>query len=253
MEPGTQDDRVDGAPAGSMMGRIADIRRRMASAASGAGRNPDGVRLLLASKTIPPSTIIEALHGGCRLIGENRVQEVLAKAPALRAEPHETHFIGHLQRNKINQLLPYVSCVQTVDSADLARRLNESLARETTGGVDGRRIEVMIQVNVSGEESKYGIGFDAAPALLAEIAALPRLLVIGYMTVGLNSADRAAVRAGYAELAAFRDKALAAGFEGAQGATGLSMGMSGDLELAIAEGSTMVRIGSAVFGPRATT
>ncbi len=205
------------------------------------------VRLLLATKTIEPARILSVLAAGYTLIGENRVQEIVAKAPELAAVDHECHLIGHLQTNKVNQLLPHVSCVQTLDSAELARRLN------ARAEVLQRTLDVLIQVNVSGEPSKSGVPLGGVPALLAQVARFPALRIRGYMTIGLNSPDLPAVRAGYRALAAFRDQAVAAGLDGAEHATQLSMGMSGDFAEAIAEGATMVRVGSAVFGRRPTT
>ncbi len=224
--------------------RLATIAGQVRAAAVAAGRNPSDVRLLLATKTIEPARILQALTGGCSLIGENRAQEVVAKAAALAGVPHECHFIGHLQANKVNQVLPHVSCVQTVDSADLARRLNDRAA------LLERTLDVLIQVNVSGEKSKHGVALTEVPSLLADVSGYPALRIRGYMTIGLNSADTAAVRAGYRALTAFRDDARTRGLAGAELATELSMGMSGDFAAAIAEGSTMVRVGSAVFGRR---
>ncbi|MET3804981.1 pyridoxal phosphate enzyme (YggS family) [Nakamurella sp. UYEF19] len=225
--------------------RLADVIEQVAAAAVAAGRSPADVRLLLATKTIDPDRILRVLGAGHRLIGENRAQEVVAKADALAPSEHECHFIGHLQANKINQVLPHVSCVQTVDSAELGRRLH------SRAELLDRTLDVMVQVNVSGEDSKSGIALAQAPELLATLAGFDRLRVRGYMTIGLNSPDLAAVRAGYRSLADFRDGARSKGLAGAEQATELSMGMSGDFAAAIAEGSTMVRLGSAVFGRRA--
>lgn len=201
---------------------------------------------MLATKTIAPPVILEVIGAGFGLIGENRVQEVVAKADEIVAAglPYQCHFIGHLQRNKINQVLPHVTCIQTIDSIDLAQRLDARLAT-----VD-RQLDVLVQVNVSGEASKSGLPIAEVPPLLAAIAVLPTLTVTGYMTIGLNSPDAAAVRAGYRSLAAFREDALNIGVPGAEHATELSMGMSGDFTDAIAEGATIVRVGSAVFGRR---
>ncbi len=238
-------DRSSGQPGRSeLIVRLTAVADQVGDAARAAGRAADDVRLLLATKTIEPARIREALSAGYDLIGENRAQEVVAKADELAATAHECHFIGHLQANKINQVLPHVQCVQTVDSAELARRLDDRVGRL------GRTLDVLIQVNVSGEGSKSGVGLSDAPALLAELARLDRLRVKGYMTIGLNSPDLSAVRAGYRALRTFRDDALARGLPGAEQATELSMGMSGDFPAAIAEGATMVRIGSAVFGRR---
>ncbi len=227
-----------------MLNRLATVAGQVGQAACAAGRPADDVRLLLATKTIEPARILQVIAAGYTLIGENRVQEVVSKADALAGVAHESHFIGHLQANKINQLLPHVSCVQTVDSADLGRRLHNRITAL------GRTLDVLIQVNVSAEASKSGVTLGQAPALLAELAGFHGLRVTGFMTIGLNSPDKSAVRAGYRALTAFRDDVATRGLAGAETATELSMGMSGDFAEAIAEGATLVRVGSAVFGAR---
>jgi pyridoxal phosphate enzyme (YggS family) len=233
-------------PTASLLDRLHDVANLVQEATIAAGRPTGCVRLLLATKTIAPPVVLEAISAGFGLIGENRAQEVVAKADELAASglPYECHFIGHLQRNKINQVLPHVTCIQTVDSVDLAERLDARLA-----SLD-RQLDVLLQVNVSGESSKSGLPIAEVPALLQTVADLPRLRVTGYMTIGLNSPDIGAVRAGYRSLSAFRDDALTRGLAGAEQATELSMGMSGDFAEAIAEGATIVRVGSAVFGNR---
>ena len=173
------------------------------------------------------------------LVGENRVQELVAKGPALVGLT-ALHLIGPLQSNKVNAALRWASCIESVESLDLAERLS---ARTT------QPLDVYVQVNVSGEESKHGVAPHDAVGLAVAVAALPNLQVAGLMTVGARSDDAGVVRAGYALLRSLRDEILAAG---TQTATGLSMGMSGDLELAVAEGATLVRVGSAVFGARPT-
>ncbi len=234
-----------GPTGGSDVDRLRSVRAQVVQAATAAGRDPAGVALLLATKTIEPARILEVVAAGHRLIGENRVQEVLAKAGALAGSGHECHLIGHLQGNKVNQVLPHITCVQTVDSAELGMRLNGRIA-----SLD-RTLDVFVQVNVSGESTKSGVVTAALPQLLADLAPLAALRVRGYMTVGLNSPDLGAVRAGYRALTEFRDRAQTDGLPGAEHAVELSMGMSGDFAEAIAEGATMVRVGSAVFGPRA--
>ncbi len=227
-----------------MLERLHRVRSQIDDAALAAGRKPADVQLLLATKTQSADRISTALRAGFTLIGENRVQEVVGKAEGLASIPHETHFIGHLQANKINQLLDHICCLETLDSAELARKLDQRLdSRE-------RDLDVLIQVNVSGEQSKSGVPPEAAVDLLAAVAACPRLTVRGYMTIGLNSDDLGAVRAGYRLLGQLRDSAVADGVPGAAAATELSMGMSGDFAAAIAEGATIVRLGSAIFGRR---
>ena len=233
---------ADGDP---MLVRLARLRAGIDSAARQAGRAPADVALLLATKTQPAERILLALHAGYTLIGENRVQELVEKNDALSVVPHTTHFIGHLQTNKINQVLGRISCLESLDSIELAGKLDSRLAAR---GLD---LDVLIQVNVSGEPSKSGVLPTAAADLVSAVAGLKNLTVRGFMTIGLNSPDRAAVRAGYRLLAGLRDEVVADRVPGASQATQLSMGMSGDFADAIAEGATIVRIGSAVFGQRA--
>lgn len=223
--------------------RLEELAGRIADAAAASGRADGDVRLLLATKTQPAERIAAALRAGFTLIGENRVQEITGKADELAAIPHTTHLIGHLQRNKVNAVLEHIDCLQSLDSAELAARLDRRLGdlQEPTGAGD-RVLDVMVQVNVSGEDSKYGVPPDRVEQLLEDVAGLPRLRPAGLMTIGLNSADLAAVRQGYAALRDLRDRLLPGG--------ALSMGMSGDYPAAIAEGATVVRLGSAVFGAR---
>ncbi|TDD70191.1 YggS family pyridoxal phosphate-dependent enzyme [Jiangella aurantiaca] len=222
---------------------LAAVRERVHAACVAAGRASDEVEVLLATKTQPAGRIAAAVAAGARLIGENRVQELAAKDTELTALvdglPYERHFIGHLQSNKVNQVLRYVSCVQSVDGVELADRLQRRL--ETLD----RTLDVLVQVNTSGEASKSGVAPDEAVAVVREVAERDRLRVRGLMTVGLQSPDEAAVRASYRALRELRDRAA-----DAAALPVLSMGMSGDLEAAVAEGATMVRVGSAVFGPR---
>jgi len=243
------DGELGGQPDGAagrdeLVARLAAARARVAEAVARAGRQTGSVRILLATKTVPASRIVTALDAGADLIGENRVQEVLAKYDELAGRRHQSHFIGHLQRNKVASLVGKVDCLQTLDSADLAKRLHRRLE-----AVDGT-LEVMVQVNVSGEATKSGVAPDRAADLVRTVGDLPRLKLRGYMTIGLNSPDRTAVRSGYAKLRALRDRLAESGLPGTADATELSMGMSGDFPDAIAEGATIVRLGSAVFGRR---
>ena len=234
---------------------LAVVRRRIADAAGVVGRDPAEVRLLLAVKTQPVAAIRAALDAGADLLGHNRAQELLATGPAL-AEPgvpaHEMHFIGHLQSNKVGQVLRWATCVQTVDTLRLAERLDATVARRGTAGDDGEPapLDVMVQVNTSGEPTKAGVEPSGATELATAVAALPHLRLRGFMTIGANSPDADVVRASYEALAAVRDRVLATGGPGTARARELSMGMSGDLELAVAAGATMVRVGTAVFGAR---
>jgi pyridoxal phosphate enzyme (YggS family) len=176
------------------------------------------------------------------------MQELEEKGPAFVAAGVEVHVIGPLQANKARVAVEWARTVQSVDTLDLAERLSR-LCLDA-----GRGMDVMIQVNVSGEASKHGVAPHDAYALAAAVSSLPALAVTGFMTVGLNSPDEAAVRDGYAALRAIRNDTLVRAERGENSALAsafeLSMGMSGDLEWAIAEGATMVRLGTAVMGTR---
>lgn len=236
--------------------RLARVRSRIAAAESAAGRTPESVRLLLAAKTIDPETLRAALladiaatattAGAARrvLVGENRVQELVAKAPELADLAPELHLIGPLQSNKVTAALRWASCVQSVDSPTLADRLARRCADTD------RTLDVMVQVNVSGEPTKHGVAPQDALDLVRAITGHERLRLRGFMTVGANTTDERDVRAGYAILRDLRDKVAYSGEAGTDAAVDLSMGMSRDLEAAVAEGATIVRIGTAVFGAR---
>lgn len=239
--------------------RLAAVHDRVAAAAAGAGRDPAEVRILLAVKTQTAAAVREALAVGARLLGHNRAQELVAMGPELAGPDvpeHEMHFIGHLQTNKVNQVLRWVTCVQSVDSARLAQRLDTAVARLAQGpdAAVARRgagpLDVLVQVNTSGEASKFGCAPDEALDLAAAVGAAEHLRLRGLMTIGANSPDPDRVRASYDRLAELGAAVRASGAPGTADATELSMGMSGDLEVAVAAGATMVRVGTAVFGPR---
>ncbi|HEY7859426.1 MAG TPA: YggS family pyridoxal phosphate-dependent enzyme [Candidatus Nanopelagicales bacterium] len=233
----------DGAAA--ILASLVQVRQRISNAAASAGAQQH-VDVLLATKTVPANRILIALRAGYSLIGENRVQELVEKSDDLAGVPHEAHFIGHLQKNKINQVLRHATCIQSVDSVELADQI---LARLPTSGSP---FDLFVQVNTSGEQSKYGCAPGEALALAQHIGTLPALHLRGFMTIGLFSDDLLAVAASYRRLRETRDAILAAQLPGTGDARELSMGMSGDLELAVAEGATMIRVGTAVFGSRAT-
>jgi pyridoxal phosphate enzyme (YggS family) len=236
--------------------RLARVRARIAAAESAAGRAPGSVRLLLATKTQDAATVRSAVladaagaattAGATRrvLLGENRVQELAAKGPELADLAPELHLIGPLQSNKVNAALRWATCVQSVDSPALADRLARRCA-----DVD-RTLDVLVQVNVSGEPTKHGTAPEDAWTVVRAVAAHDRLRLRGFMTIGANTTDEPTVRAGYALLRDLRDEVVGSGEPGTAGAAELSMGMSGDLEAAVAEGATIVRVGTAVFGAR---
>ena len=228
----------------NILENIAHIKERMAAACQRVGRKPEEVKLLLATKTVPPERIKIALQAGYTLIAENKVQELKEKYEALKDTPHTNHFIGHLQTNKIKEILRYeVSCVESVDRYDLAQKLHNRLESE------GKTLDIFIQVNTSGEESKFGAAPDQVLELVQQVAALPTLHIKGLMTIGLFSADTEQVRACFKLLKKIQQDIIALNLPNVQPQE-LSMGMSGDLETAIEEGATIVRVGTDIFGKR---
>jgi pyridoxal phosphate enzyme (YggS family) len=220
------------------------INQRIKYACEKAGRNSDEVKLLLATKTVSVERIKIALKNGQTLIAENKVQELKEKYEDLKDIPHENHFIGHLQTNKIKDILKYdVSCVQSLDRLDLAEKLHQRLLLE------GKTIDVLIQVNTSNEESKFGIHPDNVVELIKNVSKLDTLKIKGLMTIGLFSAETEKVRACFKLLKKLQQEIIQQNIPNVE-MKELSMGMSGDLETAIEEGSTIVRVGTAVFGAR---
>ena len=222
--------------------RVREVRGRIEAAARRAGRDPRSVRLLAATKQVPPERIAEAVAAGVDALGENRIQEARSKLAAFRGV-RPLHMIGHLQRNKAKTAVELFDVVESVDSLELAQLLSRLVSER--GGTLG----VFVEVNTSGEPGKYGIEPAGARALALEAAALPGLAVAGLMTVGPLTDDEAAVRRAFRRLVELREEIardLASMRDGA-----LSMGMSGDLEAAVEEGSTLVRVGTAIFGERA--
>ena len=220
------------------------IQQRITAACLKNNRNSNEVRLLLATKTVSAENIKSAIASGETLIGENKVQEIKEKFEVLQSISHEKHFIGHLQTNKIKDILKYnVTCIQSVDRLDLAEKLNQRLLSEN------KTIEVMIQVNTSNEASKFGIHPDNAIELIQQVSELKALKITGLMTIGLFSAETEKVRACFKLLKNIQEKANLLNIPNLN-LKELSMGMSGDLETAIAEGATIVRVGTAIFGQR---
>lgn len=223
--------------------RLEAVQARVNQALAEAGRPAGSVRVLVATKTQPAELVrrvlaLPAAQGMLR--GENRVQELVAKGPQLADVQLPTHLIGPLQSNKINAALRWVSGIESIASLELAQAISSRLE-------PGRSLEVMIQVNVSGEATKSGSAPSEALELARQVRELPGLILTGFMTIGANTPDQGLVRDGYARLAQIRGEALK---QGLGEHLELSMGMSSDLESAIAEGATIVRVGTAVFGPR---
>lgn len=220
------------------------ILKRIENACINAGRNPKEVKLLIATKTVSADRIKIALQTGQTLIAENKVQEVKEKYEDLKNIPHTSHFIGHLQTNKIKDILKYgVQCVQSVDRLDLAEKLHQKLLAEE------REMDILIQVNTSNEESKFGVSPENTLDLVKEISTLSTLKIKGLMTIGLFSSDEERVRTCFQLLKSLQQKITNLNLPNVE-MKELSMGMSGDLEIAIQEGATIVRVGTAIFGER---
>lgn len=220
------------------------ILKRIENACINAGRNPKEVKLLMATKTVSADRIKIALQTGQTLIAENKVQEVKEKYEDLKNIPHTSHFIGHLQTNKIKDILKYgVQCVQSVDRLDLAEKLHQKLLAEE------REMDILIQVNTSNEESKFGVSPENTLDLVKEISTLSTLKIKGLMTIGLFSSDEERVRTCFQLLKSLQQKITNLNLPNVE-MKELSMGMSGDLEIAIQEGATIVRVGTAIFGER---
>lgn len=220
------------------------INQRIKNACEKTGRNADEVKLLLATKTVSAERIKLALENSETLIAENKVQELKEKYEDLKDIPHENHFIGHLQTNKIKDILKYdVRCIQSLDRLDLAEKLHQRLAME------GKTMDVLIQVNTSDEESKFGIHPDFAIDLVKKVSEFDTLKIKGLMTIGLFSAETEKVRTCFKILKNLQQEIIQQNIPNVE-MKELSMGMSSDLETAIEEGSTIVRVGTAVFGAR---
>ena len=264
---------IDDARAREIADGVHRVLDRIAAAEEQAGREAGSVRLLAATKTRDIGEIMVAIDAGVRMIGENRPQEVTAKAEGLMARCAERgfalgvagdsgiasasgdsevaceripfHLIGQLQSNKIGKVLPVVNAIESVDSLDLAEKISRrAVARGVTVGV-------LLEVNESGETSKSGCSPAYAIRIAQKIGTLDGLELQGLMTIGAHVSDETAIRRGFEHLRRTRDRILASGEPGTQSCRELSMGMTGDMELAIAEGSTIVRVGTAIFGERA--
>ena len=217
-------------------GAIERVRKRIADACERVGRDPQSVQLIAVSKGHPEEAIRAAYRAGMRVFGENYAQELATKASDLSDLPGITwRFIGHLQRNKIKLIEGARATVDTVDSARLARALS---ARAAARAID---VETLLQVNVGGEAQKSGCAPEEVPQLVEAVRALPHLDLRGLMAVAPHLDDIDATRPFFKTL-----RELAAG----HGLSELSMGMTHDLEQAVEEGATMLRIGTAIFGPR---
>ncbi len=225
----------------SIAANLQVIRERIAAACDRAGREPDEVRLVAVSKTFPAEAVREAFESaGQTVFGENKVQEGIDKVPVL-PESLEWHLIGHLQSNKIRKALPLFGWIETVDSLKRARQIDR------VAGELGLRPKILLQVNIGDDDAKFGYAPDVVRADLAEMRALEHLDVRGLMTIPPIEENPESTRRHFAALRELRDHLAD---ETGAALPELSMGMSGDFEIAIEEGATLVRVGSAIFGAR---
>lgn len=224
--------------------RYRALRATVRACEARAGRENGSVRIELAAKYQSPERVLSALQAGAELIGHNLIQQLTAGEEALRelgAPAHRTHVIGHVQKNKAGKALDYADCIETVDSLELAQRLNR------LAGEKGKALDIFLQVNSSGAQSQFGIEPEQVVDLAGQIATLEHLHITGLMTIGAHSEDAREIARSFEYTRSLRDDLQAAGIASV---TELSMGMTGDMEIAIAEGSTIIRVGTAVFGPR---
>jgi len=223
--------------------RLEQVRENLARAAGEVSRDPDEVTIVAVTKTLPVEVIRAGLAAGLDHFGENRIQEALPKIDALAGEGPIWHLIGHLQTNKARLAAGAFTMVESVDSERIAAALQKRLEQED------RTLDVLVQVNTSGEESKFGLAPDLLRSLLEHTVEMDRLRVKGLMTIAPFDDRESIVRPCFAALRRLRDEAQGWALPGCE-LTDLSMGMSGDYEWAVAEGATIVRLGSVLFGSR---
>jgi PLP dependent protein len=216
------------------------VREQIAQAAAKSGRSADDVELVTITKTHPAEKVREAIEAGQTLFGESRVQEARVKIPELPSNIH-WHFVGHLQKNKIRHALPLFEMIHSVDSLTLAQEVNRIADEE---GLHGR---VLFEVNVAGEGSKFGFAPDKLREQMEQLLALPRLTVLGLMTIPPMAQEAEASRKYFVQLRQLRDRLQT---EFRVDLAQLSMGMTQDFPIAVEEGATLVRVGTAIFGER---
>jgi len=221
---------------------IQKIRRQIAHACEKVGRNPNEIQLVAVTKTVTVPAILKALDAGIEIIGENRVQEASEKYEEI-GDRVRWHMIGHLQRNKVKRVLEFAEMIQSVDSLRLAKEVQKQAQK-----LD-RNVDVLIEVNTSGEETKYGFVPEKTVAAIERISEFPNLNIEGLMTIGAFLPDPEDVRPCFRRLRELRDEVRGKGIAGVNMDI-LSMGMTDDFEVAVEEGATMVRIGRSIFGER---
>jgi hypothetical protein len=226
-----------------LAGRIGSVRERIARAARRAGRDPADVALVAVTKGFPAEVVRSAAECGLAVFGESRVQEARAKIPLVGREGLTWHLVGPLQRNKVKYCFELFDLIHSVDSVALAEEIERrAAARDTV-------VDVLLEVNVAGEASKHGIAPDEALEAARAVGRLGRVRLRGLMTMPPLVDDPEENRGHFQALRLLRDEIAQAGIEGVE-MTHLSMGMSGDFEVAVEEGATLVRVGTVIFGPR---
>lgn len=225
----------------SIRDNLKQIRENIRQACQKANRPESEITLIAVSKTFPANRIREAYQAGITHFAENKVQEAVQKFAEVKDIPIKRHFIGHLQSNKIRDMLACTDMMHSVDSFSLAEKIHEKLLKEN------RTLDVLIQVNTSREESKWGIAPEKAGELIASVRALPMFMVKGLMTIGAHTDEESHIKKSFYMLRKLRDENTPADMPV------LSMGMSSDYMLAIEEGATHIRIGGALFGDRTYT
>lgn len=219
------------------------VRDRVAQAAVEAGRTPEDVSVIAVTKTRSPEEIDAVINGGFGDVGENRIQETKQKRGRVSGNAR-WHLVGHLQTNKAKQAVSLFDVVQSVDSLRVATALN------THAGNTGRELDVLVQINTSGASQQSGMDPDQTEETVGQLLSMSHLRLRGLMTIGAFAAEETVIRGCFARLRELRNSLTAAFSHTELKLEQLSMGMSGDFELAIAEGANMVRLGTTIFGPR---
>lgn len=222
------------------------IKSQIDAACLRAGRSKDTVKLMLVTKTVPLDKLKQTIDFGHFLFGENKVQELYEKKSQLLNVNAQIHFIGHLQKNKIKKCVEYADVIQSVDHLSLAKELNDYLLKIN------KTKDILVQVNTSNEQSKFGVEPDQAIELIKKISQLSQLKIKGLMTLAKFSSDEDQVRPCFKTLKQIFDTVASMSIPGVS-MEELSMGMSSDFEIAIEEGATLIRVGTAVFGKRDTS
>ncbi len=228
-------------PQAIIAANVARVRQQIAASAARAGRSPDSVRLVAVTKYVDAATAQPLIDAGCSIWGESRPQELWRKCEALAREPIEWHFIGHLQRNKLDRTLPHVQLLHSGDSMRLLQAVDQWATQHS------RTMRVLVEVNVSGDATKHGFAPIELPALGAQLNNLRALDIQGLMTMAAREGDLDRARDDFVQLRQLRDELRVGWPDRIRTLPELSMGMSGDFEVAIEEGATLVRVGSALF------